>query len=71
MWLTTLCKEFFMSDTNIVKSTLDVHPRGSAASVENDLNLPEGKSIAELLDEQKENSSENSKEKEDQEIIEE
>lgn len=46
-----------MSDPNIVKSTLDVHPYGAAASVENDLNLPEGKSIAELLDEQEEKSS--------------
>lgn len=53
-----------MSDANIVKSTLEVHPCGAAASVESDLNLPEGKSIAELLDEQKENPSENSEEKE-------
>lgn len=53
-----------MSDPNIVKSTLDVHPCGAAASAINDLNLPEGKSIAELLDEQKEKSSEDNEESE-------
>lgn len=51
-----------MSDPNIVKSTLDVHPYGAAASVENDLNLPEGKSIAELLDEQEEKSPKDTEE---------
>jgi hypothetical protein len=55
-----------MSDPNIVKSTLEVHPYGAAASVENDLNLPEGKSIAELLDEQEEKPSQDSEEKEGQ-----
>jgi hypothetical protein len=58
-----------MSNPNIVKSTLDVHPCGSAASVENDLNLPEGKSIAELLDDQKEITKENDETQESDQII--
>lgn len=59
-----------MSNPNIVNSTLEVHPYGAAASAENDLNLPEGKCIAELLDDQKEKSPEDNEEKQDPKVSE-
>lgn len=38
---------------NLVDSTLTVKASGSISDISNDLDLPEGKSIAELLDDQK------------------
>lgn len=50
-------------DINITKSVLEVHPAESIADVQNDLNLPDGQSIAELINEQEqEKNTDNSKE---------
>jgi hypothetical protein len=40
-------------DINLVDSVLEVKASGVENSIENDFNLPEGKSIAELLNDQK------------------
>jgi hypothetical protein len=42
---------------NIVASTLDVRASGLQYDPQDDLNLPDGKSIAELLNEQKEKNN--------------
>lgn len=47
-------------DINITKSILEVHPAESIADVQNDLNLPDGQSIAELINEQEQEKNTNS-----------
>lgn len=48
-----------MTDGNIANSILTVHPCGEAAKASQDLGLPEGKSIAELLNDQQEKKDQN------------